>query len=57
MSNRKLNVAVIGAGFIAGTQHIPSILKLSGRLNLTAVADNRPEALEHIRKVYGIEKT
>ena len=48
MSNRKLNVAVIGAGFIAGTQHIPSILKLSGRLNLTAVADNRPEALEHI---------
>lgn len=57
MTKDKLKVGIIGAGFIAGTQHIPSILKLSGRLKLEAAADNRPEALAHIRKVYNIEKT
>lgn len=58
MEERKpLRVGVIGAGFIAGTAHIPSILKLGKRAELTAIADCRPDALEHIRKDYPIPKT
>lgn len=56
MNREKLKVGIIGTGFIAGTQHIPSILKLKDRMEIVAVADNRPEALAHIHEVYGIEK-
>lgn len=54
---KPLRVGVIGAGFIASTAHLPSILKLGERAELTAVADNRPEALEHIKNYFPIPKT
>ncbi len=52
-----LRVGIIGAGFIAGTAHLPSLMKLGTRIRLVAIADNRPEALKHIKKYYPIEKT
>lgn len=58
MKGRKsLKVGIIGAGFIASTAHIPSILKLGDRAELLAIADNRPEALAHIVKHFPIPKT
>ena len=54
---KQLKVGVIGAGFIASTAHLPSILKVGDRAELTAIADNRPEALEHIKKYFPIPKT
>ncbi|MCD7995330.1 MAG: Gfo/Idh/MocA family oxidoreductase [Clostridia bacterium] len=55
MSNQKIKIGIIGSGFITGTQHIPAILKLGGRAEIVAAADSREDALEHIRREYGIQ--
>lgn len=51
-----LKIGVIGAGFIAGTAHIPSLLKLGDRVEIAAIADNRPDALAYMRDYYKIPK-
>lgn len=54
--DRPLKIGIIGAGFITGTAHIPSLIKLGDRVELTAIADNRSDALEHINKHFSFKK-
>ncbi|WP_052487384.1 Gfo/Idh/MocA family protein [Gordoniibacillus kamchatkensis] len=55
MGNRDTyRVAIIGAGFIAGTAHIPAYLGLGKRVEIVAVADNREEACIHAAKLFQI---
>ena len=56
MNFTPLKVGIIGAGFIAGTSHIPSLQKLGKRVELVAIADNRPDALAYMQKYYQIPK-
>ena len=56
MNFSPLKVGIIGAGFIAGTSHIPSLQKLGKRVELVAIADNRPDALAYMQKYYQIPK-
>lgn len=54
--DRPLKIGIIGAGFVTGTSHLPSLVTLGDRIELTAIADNRPEALEHISKHFSFKK-
>lgn len=54
MNTKPLKVGIIGAGFIAGTAHVPSLRRLEDRVEVVAIADNRPDALEYMQQYYHI---
>ena len=41
MDNKKINVAVVGAGFISQVAHLKNLSEI-GHVNLVALADLRP---------------
>ena len=50
---KKINVAVIGCGFIAETAHIPNCVSLP-EANLVAIVDQNSERLKFFKNKYGI---
>jgi predicted dehydrogenase len=52
---KPLRVGVIGTGSIATGAHLPAITKLSGLLELVAVADVRPEVARLVGERYGVD--
>jgi len=48
---KKINVAVIGCGFIAETAHIPNCISLP-EANLVAIADPNRERLKFFKSKY-----
>ena len=51
----KYKVAVIGAGMIANSAHIPAYKKLKDRVKIVAIADNREQAAKESASLHGIE--
>lgn len=51
---KKLRVGIIGAGFIATTAHIPALQLVADKVEIVAIADNRPDALAHAADRFGI---
>lgn len=55
MCNRKVNVAVIGAGGIANNVHLPSLTEIE-EVNITAICDLREEKAQRAAQKYSIPK-
>jgi predicted dehydrogenase len=51
---RKLRIAVVGAGLISQTEHIPNLIHLNDYFDLIAVADPSSAAREHTRRRHGV---
>ena len=54
---KQLKVGVIGAGFIASTAHLPSILKLGGSCGADGHSGQPARGPEHIKSISPIPKT
>ena len=52
----KLNVGIVGCGFIAQKRHIPAFLRLSHEASITAVCDLNVELATKVAKKYNIKK-
>ena len=50
----KLNVAIIGTGFISKKRHIPGFLKLKNKVNVVAVCDIAEEVARDVATKYNI---
>jgi predicted dehydrogenase len=55
-SNNKINVAVVGLGWVANNRHIPVILK-NPYLSLYGVVDKRPERIQRLTEKHPSIKT
>jgi predicted dehydrogenase len=51
---RKLNVGIVGCGFIAQHRHIPSFLRLRGSVSLKAVCDLRQTLASEVSREFSV---
>ena len=50
----KLKVGIVGCGFVAQKRHIPSLLRLNGKVSLCAVCDLDQELARSVANKFGI---